>query len=224
MIRLRQRSKIASSMDTARGAVIRLLVADDHPLVRQGVVAVVGREADISVVGEAGSGRDAVAQFRRLRPDVTVMDLGMPGMTGVEAMKMIRAEFPRARFIALTVYEGDEDIHRALEAGASAYLLKSVVPAQLVDTIRAVHAGLRRLPPEVADRLSERGPGPGLTPREVDVLRLMASGRSNAEIARELQITRGTAKWFVSSILSKLGADDRTEAVTTALERGILHR
>jgi DNA-binding NarL/FixJ family response regulator len=223
MIRLRQRSKIASSMDTARGAVIRLLVADDHPLVRQGVVAVVGCEADITVVGEAGSGRDAVAQFRRLRPDVTVMDLGMPGMTGVEAMKMIRSEFPRARFIALTVYEGDEDIHRALEAGASAYLLKSVVPAQLVDTIRAVHAGLRRLPPELADRLSERGPGPGLTPREVDVLRLMASGRSNAEIARELQITRGTAKWFVSSILSKLGADDRTEAVTTALERGILH-
>jgi DNA-binding NarL/FixJ family response regulator len=223
MIRLRQRSKIASSMDTARGAVIRLLVADDHPLVRQGVVAVVGCEADITVVGEAGSGRDAVAQFRRLRPDVTVMDLGMPGMTGVEAMKMIRSEFPRARFIALTVYEGDEDIHRALQAGASAYLLKSVVPAQLVDTIRAVHAGLRRLPPELADRLSERGPGPGLTPREVDVLRLMASGRSNAEIARELQITRGTAKWFVSSILSKLGADDRTEAVTTALERGILH-
>src|SRR4029453_15697755 len=143
MIRLRQRSKIASSMATTRGAVIRLLVADDHPLVRQGVVAVAGREADIAVVGEAGNGREAVAQFRRLRPDVTVMDLGMPGMTGVEAMKMIRAEFPRSRFIALTVYEGDEDIHRALEAGASAYLLKSGVPAQLVDTIRAVHSGLR---------------------------------------------------------------------------------
>jgi DNA-binding NarL/FixJ family response regulator len=224
MIRLRRRSKIASSMDTACSAVIRLLVADDHPLVRQGVVAVAGREDDISVVGEAGNGTEAVEQFRRLRPDVTVMDLGMPRMTGVEAMKAIRAEFPRSRFIALTVYEGDEDIHRALEAGASAYLLKSVVPAQLVDTIRAVHAGLRRLPHEVAERLSERGPGPGLTAREIEVLRLMASGRSNVEIARALQITRGTAKWFVSSILSKLGADDRTEAVTTALERGILHR
>jgi DNA-binding NarL/FixJ family response regulator len=211
-------------MDTAGVAVIRLLVADDHPLVRQGVVAVVGHEADISVVGEAGTGSEAVEQFRRLRPDVTVMDLGMPGMSGVEAMKTIRAEFPRSRFIALTVYEGDEDIHRALEAGASAYLLKNVVPAQLVDTIRAVHAGLRRLPHEVAERLSERGLGPGLTAREVEVLRLMASGRSNVEIARALQITRGTAKWFVSSILSKLGADDRTEAVTTALERGILHR
>jgi DNA-binding NarL/FixJ family response regulator len=224
MIRLRRRSKIVPSMDTARGAVIRLLVVDDHALVRQGVVAVVGREPDITVVGEAGTGQEAVAQFGALRPDVTVMDLGLPVMDGVEAMKRIRAEFPRSRFIALTVYEGDEDIHRALQAGASAYLLKSVVPAQLVDTIRAVHAGLRRLSHEVAERLSERGPGPGLTPREVEVLRLMASGRSNVEIARTLQITRGTAKWFVSSILSKLGADDRTEAVTTALERGILHR
>ena len=211
-------------MDTACSAVIRLLVVDDHALVRQGVAAVVGRERDMSVVGEAATGFQAVEQFRLLRPDVTIIDLGLPVMDGAEAMNTIRAEFPRSRFIALTVYEGDEDIDRALKAGAQAYLLKSVVPSQLVDTIRAVHAGLRRLPPELAERLLDRGPGPGLTPREVDVLRLMANGQSNIEIARTLHITKGTAKWFVSSILSKLGADDRTEAVTTALERGILHR
>jgi DNA-binding NarL/FixJ family response regulator len=224
MIRLGQRGKIASPMDTARSAVIRLLVADDHPLVRQGVVAVVSRETDMQVVGEAGTGLRAVEKWRALRPDVTIMDLGLPEMSGITAMKTIRADFPRSRFIALTVYEGDEDIDGALKAGAQAYLLKSVVPSQLVDTIRAVHAGLRRLAPELAERLLDRGPGPGLTAREVEVLRLMASGQSNLEIARTLQITKGTAKWFVSSILSKLGADDRTEAVTTALERGILHR
>jgi two-component system NarL family response regulator len=208
----------------ARSAGIRILVADDHALVRQGVVAVVGRETDMSVVGEAGDGRQAVERFRVLQPDVTLMDLGMPVMDGILAIKTIRAESPRSRFIALTVYEGDEDIHRALQAGAQAYLLKSVLPAELVGTIRAVHAGLRRLQPEVAERLSERGSGPGLTAREVEVLRLMARGQSNVEIARSLNITRGTAKWFVSGILGKLGADDRTEAVTTALERGILHR
>jgi len=211
-------------MHTDLYAVIRVLVVDDHALVRQGVAAVVDREQDMSVVGEAGTGEEAVERYRALMPDVTVMDLGLPGIDGVQAMTRIRAEFPRSRFIALTVYEGDEDIHRALEAGAQAYLLKNVVPAQLVDTIRAVHAGLRRLPHELAERLSERGPGPGLTPREIEVLRLMASGLSNVEIARMLKITRGTAKWFVSRILEKLGADDRTEAVTTALERGVLHR
>lgn len=211
-------------MHTGLYAVIRVLVVDDHALVRQGVAAVVDREPDMSVVGEAGTGEEAVERYRVLVPDVTVMDLGLPGIDGAQAMTRIRAEFPRSRFIALTVYEGDEDIHGALEAGAQAYLLKNVVPAQLVDTIRAVHAGLRRLPHELAEKLSERGPGPGLTPREIEVLRLMASGLSNVEIARMLKITRGTAKWFVSRILEKLGADDRTEAVTTALERGVLHR
>src|SRR6266508_512531 len=132
-------------------------------------------------------------------------------------MKAIRSEFPGSRLIALTVYHGDEDIHQALRAGAQAYLLKSALPLQLVAAIRAVHAGLRRIPPEVASQLSDRGPGTGLTPREIDVLKLMAQGRTNVEIAR------GTAKWFVSSILGTLGVDDRTEAVTTALERGILH-
>lgn len=207
-----------------RNAVISVMVVDDHALVRRGVAAVVDREPGMLVVTEAGSGEEAVERWRVVQPDVTVMDLGLPGMDGVQAMTKIRAEFPRSRFIALTVYEGDEDIHRALAAGAQGYLLKNVVPAQLVDTIRAVHAGLRRLPHELAERLTERGPGPGLTPREIDVLRLMASGLSNVEIARMLKITRGTAKWFVSRILEKLGADDRTAAVTTALERGVLHR
>ena len=224
MIRPGQGRRIASSVDAARNAGIRILVADDHALVRQGVGAVVGRETDMSVVGEAANGQQAVEQWRVLQPDVTLMDLNMPVMDGVVAIKTIRAEFPRSRFIALTVYEGDEDIHSALQAGAQAYLLKNVLPSELVSTIRVVHAGLRRLPPEVAERLSERGPGPGLTPREVEVLALMAKGQSNVEIARTLKITSGTAKWFVSGILSKLGADDRTEAVTTALERGILHR
>jgi len=196
---------------------------DDHPLVRQGVVSVVAAESDMAVVGEAADGRQAVEAFRRLQPDVALIDLGLPELDGIGAMEAIRSEFPHSRFIALTVYQGDEDIHRALRAGAQAYLLKSAPSAQLVGAIRAVHAGLRRIPPEVASRVSDRGPGPGLTAREIEVLRLVAKGRTNLEIAQELQITRGTAKWFVSSILSKLGVDDRTEAVTMALERGILH-
>jgi two-component system NarL family response regulator len=207
----------------AHGIPIRVLVVDDHPLVRQGVVAVVAAESDMAVVGEAGDGRQAVEQFRKLRPDVALIDLGLPLLDGIGAMEAIRSEFPGSRFIALTVYQGDEDVHRALQAGAQAYLLKNAPSSQLVAAIRAVHAGLRKIPPEVASLVSDRGPGPGLTAREIEVLRLVAKGRTNLEIAEELQITRGTAKWFVSSILSKLGVGDRTEAVTMALERGILH-
>jgi two-component system NarL family response regulator len=205
------------------GFPIRVLVVDDHPLVRQGVAAVVAAQTDMAVVGEAGDGRQAVELFGKLRPDVVLVDLGLPVLDGIGVMEAIRSEFPGSRFIALTVYQGDEDIHRALQAGAQAYLLKSAPPSQLVGAIRAVHAGLRRIPPEIASRISDRGPGAGLTAREIEVLRLVAKGRTNAEIANELHITSGTAKWFVSSILSKLGVDDRTEAVTTALERGILH-
>ena len=207
----------------AHGIPIRVLVVDDHPLVWQGVVAVVAAESDMAVVGEAGDGRQAVEQFRKLRPDVALIDLGLPLLDGIGAMEAIRSEFPHSRFIALTVYQGDEDVHRALQAGAQAYLLKNAPSSQLVAAIRAVHAGLRKIPPEVASLVSDRGPGPGLTAREIEVLRLVAKGRTNLEIAEELQITRGTAKWFVSSILSKLGVGDRTEAVTMALERGILH-
>jgi DNA-binding NarL/FixJ family response regulator len=202
---------------------IRVLVVDDHPLVRQGVVAVVAAESDMAVVGEAGDGRQALELFRKVRPDVTLVDLGLPVLDGIGTMEAIRSEFPGSRFIALTVYQGDEDIHRALQAGAQAYLLKSAPSSQLVAAIRAVHAGLRRIPPDIASRVSDRGPGAGLTSREIEVLKLVAKGRTNIEIARDLHITSGTAKWFVSSILSKLGVKDRTEAVTTALERGILH-
>jgi two-component system NarL family response regulator len=221
MISLRPQDRILLAV--AHGVPIRVLIADDHPLVRQGVVAVVAAQTDMAVVGEAGDGREAVELFRKLRPDVVLVDLGLPILDGIGAMEAIRSEFPTSRFIALTVYQGDEDIHRALQAGAQAYLLKSAPASQLVGAIRAVHAGLRRIPPEVASRMSERGPGAGLTPREIEVLKLVAKGRTNVEIAHELHITSGTAKWFVSNILSKLGVDDRTEAVTTALERGILH-
>ena len=207
----------------AHGLPIRVLVADDHPLVRQGVVAVVAAQSDMAVVGEAGDGRETVDLFRKLRPDIALIDLGLPGLDGIGAMEAIRAEFPGSRFIALTVYQGEEDIRRALQAGARAYLLKNAPPSQLVAAIRAVHAGLRKIPPEVASRISDRGPGSGLTAREIEVLKLVAKGCTNVEIGQELHITSGTAKWFVSSILSKLGVDDRTEAVTTALERGILH-
>lgn len=224
MIRPGRGGRIRPPRAVTTAGPIRLLVVDDHPLVRQGVAAVAGAQPDIVVVGEAGDGRQAMDLFRRLRPDVTLMDLGLPVMDGVDAIRAIRSEFPGSRFIALTIYQGDEDIRRALQAGAQAYLLKSVLPSQLVDAIRAVHAGLRRIPREVSERLSEGGPSAGLTAREIDVLRLMADGQSNVEIAKTLRITRGTAKWFVSSILGKLGVDDRTEAVTTALERGILHR
>ena len=207
----------------AQGVPIRVLIADDHPLVRQGVVAVVAAQSDMAVVGEAGDGREAVELFKKLRPDIALVDLGLPILDGIGVMEAIGAEFPGSRLIALTVYQGDEDIHRALQAGARAYLLKSAPSSQLVAAIRAVHAGLRKIPPELASRISDRGPGAGLTSREIEVLKLVAKGCTNVEIARELHITSGTAKWFVSSILSKLGVDDRTEAVTTALERGILH-
>lgn len=202
---------------------IRLLIADDHPVVREGLAAMLNRRADLSVVGEASNGREAVELYRREKPDVTLMDLRMPEMGGVEAITTLRAEFPHARFIVLTTYEGDEDIARALKAGAQAYLLKDTPRDELLDAIRAVHAGRKRIAPEMAAKLADRLITPELTEREMDVLKLVVAGRSNKEIGAALTITEGTVKVHVNNLLGKLGVSDRTQAVTEALRRGLVH-
>jgi two-component system NarL family response regulator len=208
----------------SKEGAIRVLIADDHPVVREGVAAMIERRPDMTVVGEAATGREAVAAYRAARPDVVLMDLRMPDMTGVEAIGAIRGEFPGARIIVLTTYDGDEDIYRGLQAGARAYLLKDAPRDDLLDAIRAVHAGQSRIPPAVAARLAERVlAGPELTARELEVLRGIVAGRSNKEIGAALGISEGTVKAHVNSILSKLGVADRTQAVTTALQRGIVH-
>lgn len=202
---------------------IRVMIVDDHEIVRAGVAALLAGQASITVVAEAASGDDAVRLYRQHRPDVTLLDLTMPGMDGVATIRAIRDEFPEGRFIVLTVHAGDEDVHRALEAGAQGYLLKTTSSVELVETVRAVHAGLHRLSREAARRMDEYPVGAHLTPREVEVLRLLARGLTNKEIAAELGISGTTVTWFVKNILQKLGVNDRTAAVTTALERGILH-
>jgi two-component system NarL family response regulator len=201
---------------------IRILIADDHPVVRQGLAAMIGREPDMTVAGEAASGQEALRRFREQRPDVTLMDLRMPEMDGVDAIGAIRAEFPTARIVVLTTYDDDEDIYRGLRAGARAYLLKDAPPEELLDAIRAVHAGLKRIPPAVAARLAERVTYPELTDREMDVLSLIVAGRSNQQIAASLHIAEGTVKFHVNHLLSKLGVEDRTQAVTAALRRGLV--
>jgi DNA-binding NarL/FixJ family response regulator len=208
----------------SKEGAIRVLIADDHPVVREGVAAMIERRPDMTVVAEAATGREAVAAYRAAQPDVVLMDLRMPDMTGVEAIGAIRGEFPGARIIVLTTYDGDEDIYRGLQAGARAYLLKDAPRDDLLDAIRAVHAGQRRIPPAVAARLAERVlAGPDLTARELEVLRGIVAGRSNKEIGDHLGIGEGTVKAHVNSILGKLGVADRTQAVTTALQRGIVH-
>lgn len=202
---------------------IRLLIADDHPVVREGLAAMLNRRQDMAVVGEASNGREAVELYRREKPDVTLMDLRMPELGGVEAITAIRAEFPDARFIVLTTYDGDEDITRALKAGAQAYLLKDTPREELLDAIRAVHAGHKRIAPEMAGKLAERLTAPELTGRELDVLKLIVAGKSNKEIGQALSITEGTVKVHVNNLLGKLGVSDRTQAVTEALRRGIVH-
>ena len=201
---------------------IRIMVVDDHHVVRQGLVSMINKESGLQVVCDTGSGEEAVALFRRHKPDVTLMDLRLPGISGAEAVATIRSEFPQSRFIVLTTYDGDEDIYRALQAGAQAYLLKGMFREVLIEAIRAVHAGLRRIPPEVQARLDGRMGSHALTSREVQVLGLIAKGKSNREIATVLSIGDGTVKWFVKNVLSKLGVNDRTLAVTTALQRGII--
>jgi DNA-binding NarL/FixJ family response regulator len=198
-------------------------VAEDHHVVRQGLVALIKTVADMSVIAEAADGRQAVELFRQHRPDVTIMDLRMPQLSGVEAITEIRREFPAARFIVLTTFDGDEDIYRALQAGARGYLLKDMFGEELMEAIRAVHAGKTKIPAVVAQRLAERMGGPTLTNREREVLNLIVSGKSNKDIGFELSISEATVKTHINSILSKLGVSDRTQAATTALQRGIVH-
>jgi DNA-binding NarL/FixJ family response regulator len=201
---------------------IRILTVDDHPLLRDGIAGLIADESDMLLAGEAASGREAIEQFRRLHPDVTLMDLQMPEMSGLDALTAIRTEFPDARIIVLTTYTGDVQIMRALKAGAFAYLLKNLLRKELLTTIRAVHAGKKALSPEVSYQLADHAVDAALSPAEVRVLRLIAEGKSNREIAAHLLTTEDSIKNHVKNILSKLGANDRTQAVVIALKRGII--
>jgi DNA-binding NarL/FixJ family response regulator len=201
---------------------IRILTVDDHALLREGIAALVNAEPDMKLVAEASNGEKAIEQFRLHRPDVTLMDLQMPGLNGIEAISGIRSEFPDARIIVLTTYTGDVQILRALRAGARAYILKAHVHKELPETIRAVHAGQKRIPPEIAAELAEHAADDDLTQREIDVLQLIAGGNANKLIADRLSIGEGTVKSHVTNILSKLGASDRAHAVTIGLKRGII--
>jgi DNA-binding NarL/FixJ family response regulator len=203
--------------------MLRVMCVDDHPLVRKGVAAILANEPDMELVAEASDGQEAVEKYRQLHPDVVLMDLRMPNMDGTEATRAIRSEDPEALIIALTSYDGDQDIYRALEAGVRGYILKEMVHSEVVKAIRTVQSGKRLMPPEVAERLSEYFPQVALTPREVEVLSLVARGMANKEIAHKLGTANGTIKMHVQNILEKLGASDRTHAVTIAIERGILH-
>jgi DNA-binding NarL/FixJ family response regulator len=201
---------------------IRILTVDDHALLREGIAALVNAEFDMKLVAEACNGQEAIEKFRSNRPDVTLMDLQMPALNGIEAIIGIRTEFPNARIIVLTTYAGDVQVLRALKAGARGYILKGEVHRDLLDTIRAVHAGQKRIPLDLAAELANHAADEDLTAREMDVLRLIATGNSNKEIAYQLSIAEETVKSHVTNILAKLGANDRTHAVTTALKRGII--
>ena len=207
----------------SKEGAIRIMVVDDHPVVREGLAAMIDRQPDMTVVAEASDGRQAIERFDKMNPDVALMDLRMPVMSGVEAISEIRKRHPAARIIVLTTYDGDEDIYRALQAGAQGYLLKDMFRDELLDAIRAVHRGQRRIPAAIASRLAERIGGPELTARELEVLKLIVKGKSNREIGAHLAISEGTVKGHVNNILSKLGVNDRTQAATTALQRGIVH-
>ena len=198
------------------------MAVDDHALVRDGISALLGNQKDMELVAEASTGREAIEQFRQHHPDVTLMDLQMPEMSGIDALSAIRGEFPQARIIVLTTYSGDVQVLRAMRAGARAYLLKSSLHRELLQAIRAVHAGQKHLPPDVASDLAEHVTDDSLTPREIDVLRLLGKGNANKEIAAQLSVTEETVKGYVKNILAKLGAKDRTHAVTIGLRRGII--
>lgn len=202
---------------------INILIVDDHAIVRQGFAALLKTVPGFAVVAEAGDGEEAVELYRRHRPDVTLMDLRLPRMNGVDAIARIRQESPGARIIVLTTYDGDEDIYRAMQAGAKGYLLKGMDLKELTDAIRTVHAGKSRIPSQVAEKLAERMSGATLTARELEVLQLIVAGKSNKDIGNTLFISEATVKTHVNSLLSKLGVEDRTQAATTALQRGIVH-
>jgi DNA-binding NarL/FixJ family response regulator len=205
-----------------RPILIRILTVDDHPLLREGIAALVNAEPDMKLVAEASNGEEAIEKFRSHRPDVTLMDLQMPGLNGIEAINRIQSEFPNARIIVLTTYTGDVQALRALRAGARGYILKGHVHRELLDAIRAVHAGQKRIPPEIAVALAEHAADDELSPREIDVLRLVAAGNANKQIADQLSIGEATVKGHMANILSKLAANDRTHAVTIGLRRGII--
>lgn len=205
----------------SQSVAIRVLIVDDHSIVRQGLAAMIENESDMTVVGQAGNGNEAIDQYRQLQPDVTLMDLRMSQMNGVEATAAICAEFALARIVVLTTYDGDEDIYRALRAGAKGYLLKDAEPEALLNAIHTVHRGQQHLPTEVAAKLVQRMNNPELSNRELEVVRLMAQGLSNHDIAAALNITESTVKFHINRILSKLGVSDRTQAVITALKRGL---
>jgi two-component system, NarL family, response regulator len=201
---------------------IRIVTVDDHPMLREGIAAVLASEADMVLVGEASNGREGIEQFRAHRPDVTLMDLQMPVMNGTDAIIAIRKEFPDARIIVLTTYSGDVQAVRAFEAGAVGYLLKNLVRKELVETIRSVHSGKKRIPPEIALGIAEHHADDALTEREIEVLKHVAAGNANKMVAYNLDLSEETIKAHMKNILSKLGAKDRTHAVTIALKRGII--
>jgi len=205
-----------------RSAQIRILAVDDHALVREGIAVLLSTDADMALVAEASNGREAILQFRTHRPDITLMDLQMPEMNGLDAITAIRGEFPDAKIIVLTTYKGDVQILRALKAGAQGYLLKNTIHKELIDTIRAVHAGKKALSPEASYEIAEHATDDALTPAEVSVLRLIAAGNANKQIADQLSITEETVKGRIKNILSKLGANDRTQAAMIGLKRGII--
>jgi DNA-binding NarL/FixJ family response regulator len=203
--------------------MIRIMCVDDHAIVREGLSAIISAQPDLTVIAEAGSGEEAIELYRQHRPDIVLMDLRLKGASGLDATIAIRREFPQARIIMLTTYDGDEDIYRALDAGAQGYLLKDTLRKELIEVIRAVHAGQRRVPPAVAAKLAEHLPRMPLSAREIEILKLVAQGLRNKEVGGMLGIAEDTVKVHVKNIFDKLNVNDRTQAVTVALQRGIIH-